>query len=148
MPAHHPDTPAQAGFPTNGLTAARIAQRRETQLARKTILEVSRLAFRTLNPPTPAQIPTRRRKTRVVSLAPSRPDVMFTMFDHFGPGAGAVIAEGGWQLAETRTEDSAPLLARLDAFLQSEVNCPRSCPTHISRIRKLSLPDIATGLWP
>lgn len=116
-----PEALAQAGFPTDRLDATQIAEWREMLLARKMTGEVSYSAFRTLTPLTPSQIPEPWRKSRAVLLAPSQPDVMLAMLDHFEPGGSIVIADPGWQLAEHKVDELAPLLSRLDAFLPSEV---------------------------
>lgn len=116
-----PEALAAAGFPTDRLSVAQIVQWREMLLARDTTDEVSYSAFRTLHPMTPKQIPEGWHRARAVLLAPSHPDLMLAMLDYFGPGGSTVIADPGWQLAEHPLEDLAPLLARLDAFLPSEV---------------------------
>lgn len=116
-----PDALAEAGFPTDRLPPPQIARWREMLIARETGDEVSYSEFRNRHPLTPSQIPTAWSKARGVLLAPSQPDVMLAMLDHFGPGGSRVIADPGWQLAGRRLEDIAPVLARLDAFLPSEV---------------------------
>jgi ribokinase len=116
-----PEALAEAGFPTRQLSAGQIARWREMLIGRDAPDEVSYSEFRNRHPLSAKQIPQGWHAARGVLLAPSQPDVMLAMLDHFGPGGGMVIADPGWQLADRRLDDIAPLLARLDAFLPSEV---------------------------
>ncbi|MEM1431197.1 MAG: carbohydrate kinase family protein [Pseudomonadota bacterium] len=116
-----PDALGEAGFASDRLSADDIARWREILIARRVPGEVSYSEFRIRHPLTPAQVPKGWQGARGILLAPSQPEVMRAMIDWFGPGGGLIAADPGWQLAGHRLDDLAPLLARLDAFLPSEV---------------------------
>ena len=111
----------KAGFPTDRLSARAVERWRTTLSERDTSGEINYSGFRDRHPLTPAQIPPEWRKARGVHLAPSQPDVMLTMLDHFAAGGTCFTADPGCQLAARRLDEIAPILARLDAFLPSEV---------------------------
>jgi ribokinase len=116
-----PEALAEAGFPTDRLSAADIARWRAMLLQRVMPDEISYSDFRVRHPLTAAQVPEGWRHARGVLLAPSQAEVMIAMLDHFGPGGATVIADPGWQLAGRSLDEIAPILTRLDAFLPSEV---------------------------
>lgn len=117
----NPGDLAAAGFPTDRLTPAQVARWRAHLAARLVPGEVSYSQFRVAHPLTPAQVPDLYLRARGVHLAPSQPGVMTAMLDRFAPAGMTVIADPGWQLAEHPLAALAPILARLDAFLPSEV---------------------------
>ncbi len=116
-----PGALAEAGFPTDRLSPSQTSQWREILRARSTTNEISYSEFRNRHPLSQRQIPPAWKDTRAVLLAPSQPDVMHEMLDFFKPGGAVVIADPGWQLAEHKLDQLAPLLSKLDAFLPSEV---------------------------
>nr|WP_239025454.1 carbohydrate kinase family protein [Roseibacterium persicicum] len=116
-----PDALAEAGFPTDRLTAAQIARWRDLLARREAPGEISYSDFRVRHPLTPSQVPEAWRHARGVHLAPSQPGVMLAMLDVFAPGGAVVTADPGWQLADYTLDEITPILARIDAFLPSEV---------------------------
>ncbi|MEM9430221.1 MAG: PfkB family carbohydrate kinase [Pseudomonadota bacterium] len=114
-----PDALAEAGFPTDRLTPNQVACWR-TLLSQRPTGEIGYSEFRDRHPLVPAQVPQAWLGARGVHLAPSQPSVMRAMLDLFGPDV-TVTADPGWQLAARSLDEIAPLLARLDAFLPSEV---------------------------
>lgn len=127
--ASAPGELAAAGFPTDRLNPAQVAAWRARLHARPTPPgELSYSQFRVAHPLTPDQVPDRFLRARGVHLAPSQPGVMAAMLDRFAPSGMTVIADPGWQLAEHRLEALAPILARLDAFLPSEVELAAFVP--------------------
>lgn len=116
-----PEALAAAGFPTDRLSALQVAQWRTALLTRSPVDEINYSNFRIRHPLSSRQIPPAWRSAQGVLLAPSQPEVMRDMLDFFKPGGTVVIADPGWQLAEYTLDELAPLLARLDAFLPSEV---------------------------
>lgn len=123
-----PEALADAGFPTDRLSTAQVAKWRQMLAKRQAPDEVSYSEFRNRHPLTPAQIPAGWHTARGVHLAPSQPDVMLAMLDHFGAGDGIIVADPGWQLAQHSLEETSPILARLDAFLPSEVELRAMVP--------------------
>jgi sugar/nucleoside kinase (ribokinase family) len=116
-----PEALAEAGFPTDRLSPEQVAAWRALLIARDAPDEISYSEFRSRHPLTPAQIPDAWRGARGVHLAPSQPAVMTAMLDRFAPGGAVVTADPGWQLADRSLDEITPILARLDAFLPSEV---------------------------
>ena len=116
-----PGALAEAGFPSDRLSPEQVAAWRAWLLARDRAGELSYSEFRTLHPLRPDQVPAAWIGARGVHLAPSQPEVMLGMLDLFGPHGATVTADPGWQLAARSLDEIAPLLARLDAFLPSEV---------------------------
>lgn len=116
-----PETLAEAGFPTDRLTPSEVGRWRDILARREAPGEISYSAFRVRHPLTPDQVPDAWRRARGVHLAPSQPEVMLSMLDFFGPGGATITADPGWQLAEFSLDEIAPILARIDAFLPSEV---------------------------
>ncbi|MEM9811319.1 MAG: PfkB family carbohydrate kinase [Pseudomonadota bacterium] len=114
-----PDALAEAGLPTDRLTPDQVVRWR-TLLSQRPAGEIGYSEFRDRHPLRPGQVPRAWLGTRGVHLAPSQPGVMRAMLDHFGPEV-TVTADPGWQLAARPLDEIAPLLARLDAFLPSEV---------------------------
>ncbi len=119
--ASPPEALAEAGYRTDRLTPSGIAGWRAHLANRAAPGEVSYSDFRDRHPLTPAQVPGGWRGTRGVHLAPSHPEVMLAMLDHFMPAGATVTADPGWQLADRRLDELEPILTRLDAFLPSEV---------------------------
>ena len=111
----------EAGFPTDRLSARQVARWRAKLAEGDASGEISYSGFRDRHPLTPAQIPPEWRMARGVHLAPSQPEVMLAMLDHFAADGSRITADPGCQLAARRLDEIAPILARLDAFLPSEV---------------------------
>ena len=82
--------------------------------------EVSYSTFRVQNPIDISQIPSNWRNPKGVHIAPSQPEVMKEMLDFFEPGAGFIMSDSGWQLADKTLDEINPILSRLDAFIPSE----------------------------
>lgn len=123
-----PEALAEAGFPTDRLSPAEVAAWREILRERKVPGEITYSHFRTLHPLRPEQVPAEWLGARGVHLAPSQPDVMAGMLDLFGRHGAVVTADPGWQLADRTLEEIAPILARVDAFLPSEVELAALVP--------------------
>jgi sugar/nucleoside kinase (ribokinase family) len=122
------DALAAAGLPVDRLHPVQIAQWSAVLRGRTVAGEVSYAEFRAAHPITPAQVPDGWLPARGVHLAPSAPEVMAVMLDRFAPHRPVVTADPGWQLAERPLASLAPLLARLDAFLPSEVEARALVP--------------------
>lgn len=120
-----PEALAGAGFPTDRLTREQAARWREVLRARPA--EVGYSEFRDRYPLVSGQVPEAWLKARGVHLAPSRPEVMLAMLNRFG-AAPVITADPGWQLASRPLEEIGPILARLDAFLPSEVELQALVP--------------------
>lgn len=116
-----PESLAEAGFPTDRLSPEEIIQWRAVLAARVAPEEISYSEFRDHHPLMPAQIPAAWRNAKGVHLAPSQPEVMLAMLDHFAPGGALITADPGSQLATKSLDEITPILARLNAFLPSEV---------------------------
>ncbi|MEO1102697.1 MAG: hypothetical protein AAFW98_03025, partial [Pseudomonadota bacterium] len=104
-----PEALAEAGFPTDRLTPDEVAAWCADLRQRERSDEVSYSEFRTLHPLRPAQIPAAWHRARGVHLAPSQPDVMSAMLDHFAPFGAIITADPGWQLADRSLEQIAPI---------------------------------------
>lgn len=126
--ASPPAALAKAGFPTDRLSGREVEQWRSALSERGAAGEISYSGFRDRHPLTAAQIPPEWRNARGVHLAPSQPDVMLTMLDHFAGGGTRFTADPGCQLAARRLDEIGPILARLDAFLPSEVELQAFVP--------------------
>lgn len=124
-----PDSLAEAGFPTDRLSPEEIIKWRATLAERVAPDEISYSEFRDHHPLTPAQIPAAWRNAKGVHLAPSQPEVMLAMLDHFAQGGALITADPGWQLATKSLDEITPVLARLDAFLPSEVELRKLVPS-------------------
>lgn len=116
-----PEALAEAGFPTDRMPPEAVAAWRAALERRVAPGEVTYSSFRVAHPLKPEQAPPRFLDARGVLLAPSQPEVMLGMLDLFGPRRPLIVADPGWQLAARSLEEIAPILARLDAFLPSEV---------------------------
>ncbi|WP_108661304.1 carbohydrate kinase family protein [Acuticoccus kandeliae] len=116
-----PEALAAAGFPSDRLTPEQVAAWRAHLAARDTSGELTYSQFRNNRPLRPEQVPAAWHDVRGVHLAPSQPDVMLGMLDLFKPHGAVVTADPGWQLAARTLDEITPVLARLDAFLPSEV---------------------------
>ncbi|MGH6924842.1 MAG: carbohydrate kinase family protein [Propylenella sp.] len=112
---------AEAGFPTDRLSPAQVAALRARLARREALGEISYSQFRDIHPLRPEQIPAAWLDARGVHLAPSQPGVMLGMLDLFGPRSAVITADPGGHLASRPLDEIAPILARLDAFLPSEV---------------------------
>jgi ribokinase len=112
---------AEAGFPTDRLSPAQVAAWRGHLARRDARGEINYSQFRDLHPLRPEQVPAGWLGARGVHLAPSQPEVMLAMLDLFCPHGAVVTADPGGHLAAQPLDEIAPILARLDAFLPSEV---------------------------
>lgn len=110
-----------AGFPTDRLTPAQMADWRQVLMARRATPEIGYSEFRDLHPLRADQVPDAWCAARGVHLAPSAPQVMRDMLERFTPARPVITADPGWQLVREGLEAISPILARLDAFLPSEV---------------------------
>ena len=126
--ASPPEALAEAGFPTDQLSKEEVRHWRHHLAARIAPDEINYSSFRDRHPLSPAQVPGDWRNTKGVHLAPSQPDVMLTMLDHFAPGGAIFTADPGGHLAHRPLHEIAPILARLDAFLPSEVELRAMVP--------------------
>lgn len=127
--ASPPGALAEAGFPTDRLSPEEIVRWRALLAKRVAPNELSYSDFRDRHPLTTAQIPAAWRDVGGVHLAPSQPEVMLAMLDFFGPGGATITADPGWQLGTRRLDEITPILARLDAFLPSEVELRSLVPS-------------------
>ena len=116
-----PETLAQYGFPVDLLTPVQITEWRAALAARSAPDEISYSQFRNDHPLRLEQVPERFLRARGVHLAPSQPEVMHSMIELFAPKGAIITADPGWQLIAHGLDALAPLLARLDAFLPSEI---------------------------
>ena len=112
---------AAAGFPTDRLSPEQAIAWRARLQARDAPEEIGYSEFREQHPLRAAQVPEAWQGVRGVHLAPSAPDVMREMLDLFFPTGAVVTADPGWQLADLDLDALTPILARLTAFLPSEV---------------------------
>ena len=119
--ASRPEELEKAGFPADRLSAREAERWRALLSRRRSSGEVSYSGFRDRHPLTPAQIPSEWRTARGVHLAPSQPGVMAAVLDHFAAAGARITADPGCQLAVRGLDEITPILARLDAFLPSEV---------------------------
>jgi ribokinase len=119
---------AEAGFPTDRLTPEQVAAWRAALRDRRAPGEVSHAGFRAAHPIGADQIPDSYLSARGLHLAPSAPEVMTEILDRVAPRRPLVCADPGWQLAARPLAALAPLLARLDAFLPSEVEAAALVP--------------------
>jgi len=127
--ASPPGSLAEAGFPTDWLSPDEIHQWQVCLAERVVPDEISYSEFRVHHPLTSTQIPAAWRDVKGVHLAPSQPEVMLAMLDHFAPGGALVTADPGSQLATKSLDEITPILARLDAFLPSEVELAMLVPS-------------------
>ena len=124
-----PETLAEAGFATDRLSPDEIVRWRVFLTNRVAPDEISYSNYRVQHPLKPAQVPAAWRNTRGVHLAPSQPEVMLAMLDLFAPGGAMITSDPGWQLANRSLDEISPILARLDAFLPSEVELRALVPS-------------------
>lgn len=122
-----PEGLAAAGFPTDRLSPGQRADWIAMLAARPAEDAPSYGEFRVRHPLRASQVPDAFWQARGLHLAPSGPEVMRAMLDR-APPAMTVIADPGWQLAEHSLDALDPILARLDAFLPSEVELNRLVP--------------------
>lgn len=123
-----PEALAAAGFPTDRLAPAEIADWRAALKARSVPGEVSYSQFRHTHPLRPAQVPPGYLAARGVHLAPSRIDVVRAMMDLYATSGATIVVDPGGQLAGEPLDALAPILSRLDAFLPSEVELAALVP--------------------
>ncbi len=123
-----PEELAAAGFPTDRLTPAEVAAWCDYLRARNRPGEISYSQFRVVNPIRPERVPDAFLKARGVHLAPCQPGVLVAMLDRFAGSGAVVTADPGWQLLALSFDDLSPILARLDAFLPSEVELDALLP--------------------
>ncbi|MEM9394583.1 MAG: carbohydrate kinase family protein [Pseudomonadota bacterium] len=116
----HPGALADAGFSTDRLAPDEVAHWRKKLAELSVKGEIGYSEFRDLHPLSPEQVPETWLAVKGVHLAPSQPEVMMAMLDRFGSGP-MITADPGWQLAARSVSEIAPILARIDAFLPSEV---------------------------
>lgn len=119
--ASPPEALAEAGFSTDHLGREDVSRWRDHLATRIVPDETNYSSFRDNHPLLPTQVPRDWQNTRGVHLAPSQPDVMLGMLDHFAPGGAIFTADPGGHLAHRTLGEISPILARLDAFLPSEV---------------------------
>ncbi|WP_417480597.1 carbohydrate kinase family protein [Maricaulis maris] len=148
-----PEALAEAGFPQDRLSPAQVAAWVAQLEAREAPEEISYSEFRHRNPITPAQVPDDWLKARGVHFAPSRIDVIRTMQDHFAPAGMVMVMDSGWQFDGMTPDEMAPLLARVDAFLPSEVELESLMPgtgmeTALERLSALCRGTVAVKLGP
>lgn len=124
----NPEDLEAAGFPTDRLTPDQIAEWRAVLQERSVPDEISYSQFRVANPLRAEQVPEHFLKARGVHLAPSQPDVMLEMATLFSSNGMQIVADPGWQLADHPLDAIAPILAKLDAFLPSEVELAALVP--------------------
>ncbi len=124
----NPEDLGAAGFPTDRLSAEQVAAWLEKLQGRSVPGEISYSQFRVANPLRAAQVPAHFLRVRGVHLAPSQPDVMLEMANLFSGRGMMITADPGWQLAEHSLASIAPILAKLDAFLPSEVELAAFVP--------------------
>ena len=120
---------SEVGFSKNRLTPKEILRWQRLLSERSPNGEVSYSAFRVQNPIKPTQIPPSWQKPKGVHIAPSQPEVMIAMLDFFKPGAGFIMSDPGWQLAEKTLDEIKPILSRLDAFIPSETELRSLVPS-------------------
>ncbi|MEM8854850.1 MAG: PfkB family carbohydrate kinase [Pseudomonadota bacterium] len=123
-----PEALGAAGYPTDRLSPEEVVAWRDHLRAHERTGEVSYSEFRTLHPLDPKQVPVAWQGAKGVHLAPSQPDVMVAMLDLFGHKGAVITADPGWQLAARTLDEITPILARLDAFLPSEVELTALVP--------------------
>lgn len=122
-----PEELAAAGFPTDRLTSAQRAAWIVKLAARLPDPMPSYGEFRMRNPLRAAQVPEHFWGARGMHLAPSGPEVMLDMLTR-APQEMTVIADPGWQLTAHPLDSLRPILARLAAFLPSEVELRHLVP--------------------
>lgn len=149
----NPEDLAAAGFPTDRLTPGQVSRWLDLLAARSVPGEVSYSQFRVAHPLRASQVPAHFLQARGVHLAPSQPEVMLEMAELFGARGMTIVADPGWQLAEHRLEAIAPILARLDAFLPSEVELAAFVPgcateTGLAMLAKICPGAVAVKLGP
>lgn len=123
-----PDALGEAGFPTDRLEPEQLDAWRAWLARRDAPDEISYSEFRNRHPLMPSQIPASWAGVKGVHLAPSQPDVMLAMIDHFAPGGAIFTADPGGHLSSRPLDEIAPVLSRLDAFLPSEVELEAMVP--------------------
>lgn len=116
-----PGALAEAGFPADRLAPGQVAAWTTLLRGREAPEEISYSQFRDTRPLRPEQVPPSFLSARGVHLAPSQPPVMRDMIELFAQRGAVITADPGWQLAHYPLDEIAPILARLDAFLPSEV---------------------------
>ncbi|MGP9820737.1 carbohydrate kinase family protein [Salinarimonas sp. NSM] len=124
-----PEELAAAGFPTDRLTPEQVRAWRAALAQRIAPAgEIGYARFRVDNPLRPEDVPGPFLRARGVHLAPSQLAVVRAMLDRFAPTGMTIIADPGHQLVAHGLDELAPVLARLDAFLPSEVELAALVP--------------------
>jgi len=123
-----PDDLARAGFSDQRLSQDEVKRWIEILKAMPEPPEPSYSQFRHDTPMMASQIPEHYRLARGVHLAPCRLDVLMTMSEVFAASGRPMTLDPGWQIAGEPLEALAPLLARVDAFLPSEVELKALTP--------------------
>lgn len=124
-----PEELAAAGLPTDRLTPEQVRAWRAVLAARAAPPgEIGYARFRVDHPLRPEDVPAPFLRARGVHLAPSRIEVVSAMLDLFAPAGMTIVADPGHQLAAHALDELAPVLARLDAFLPSEVELAALVP--------------------
>ncbi|MFK7880847.1 carbohydrate kinase family protein [Roseobacter sp.] len=147
-----PEALGEAGFPTELLSLDEIARWRRHLVSRHVEGEIGYSEFRDRHPLTTEQIPKSWNGVRGVHLAPSQPDVMLAMLEHFGSGP-IITADPGWQLAARSLDEISPILNLLDAFLPSKVELaalvPGAAPAHaLAELSQWTQGAVAVKLGP
>ncbi len=123
-----PEELAQAGFPTDRLTAAQVLAWQDHLRRRGDEGELSYSQFRDTHPMVAAQVPESYLRARGAHCAPSRPVVLDELLPLFNARGMVVTLDAGWQLAELSLDEVTPFLAQVDAFLPSEVELAAIVP--------------------
>lgn len=116
-----PEELAEAGFPTDRLTAEQVVAWQAHLRRRGDGGEISYSQFRDTYPMTAAQVPENYLGARGAHCAPSRPVVLAELLPLFDSRGMVVTLDAGWQLAELSLDELSPFLTQVDAFLPSEV---------------------------
>ena len=116
-----PEELAEAGFPTDRLSADQIVAWQSHLRRRGDGGEISYSHFRDTYPMTAAQVPESYLEARGAHCAPSRPVVLSELLPLFDSRGMVITLDAGWQLAELSLDELTPFLLRVDAFLPSEV---------------------------
>ena len=120
---------SEAGFSKSHLSPQEVLMWQKLLSKHSHYGEVSYSTFRVQNPIETSQIPSNWRNPKGVHIAPSQPEVMKEMLDFFEPGAGFIMSDSGWQLADKTLDEINPILSRLDAFIPSETELRSLVPS-------------------
>ena len=120
---------SESEFSKFHLSPEQVLKWKKSLSERSHFCELSYSTFRVQNPIEPSQIPSNWRNPKGIHIAPSQPEVMKEMLDFFEPGAGFIMSDPGWQLAEKTLDEINPILSRLDAFIPSETELRSLVPS-------------------